>query len=251
MTPVRGQPRARPLAPERALPPARGGPDLPAGAAVPLTPSRRPADCQFSTESHGRRQHAEQVRRLTVCAILSASTMVLASHDGVGCSAPDLYLACGCLRVLRLHYHDALSIDRIGALLGVHRATAARWIRAASDAVRDETRRLLHTRLGPSAAEIDSLDSLAGARPEPAPPEPVPPAPVAVARPGEPPIRAGRPTPNPPTGGASRRLRYGMLRVAHPRVAMARDDGNSFDRLAPCSHGVRGKLSPWSRRLDR
>ena len=64
------------------------------------------------------------------------------------------------LRVLRLHYHDGLSIDRIGALLGVHRATAARWIRAASDAVRDETRRLLHARLGLSAAELDSLAGL-------------------------------------------------------------------------------------------
>jgi RNA polymerase sigma-70 factor (ECF subfamily) len=64
------------------------------------------------------------------------------------------------LRVLRLHYHDGLSIDRIGALLGVHRATAARWIRATSDAVRDETRRLLHARLGLSAAELDSLAGL-------------------------------------------------------------------------------------------
>jgi RNA polymerase sigma-70 factor (ECF subfamily) len=64
------------------------------------------------------------------------------------------------LRVLRLHYHDGLSIDRIGALLGVHRATAARWIRAASDAVRDETRRLLHDRLGLSTAELDSLAGL-------------------------------------------------------------------------------------------
>ncbi|HEX3763175.1 MAG TPA: sigma factor-like helix-turn-helix DNA-binding protein [Kofleriaceae bacterium] len=64
------------------------------------------------------------------------------------------------LRILRLHYTDGLSIDRIGALLGVHRATAARWIRAASEAVRDETRRLLHARLGLSAAELDSLAGL-------------------------------------------------------------------------------------------
>jgi RNA polymerase sigma-70 factor (ECF subfamily) len=64
------------------------------------------------------------------------------------------------LRVLRLHFTDELSIDRIGALLGVHRATAARWIRAAADAVRDETRRLLHTRLGLSSRELDSLGGL-------------------------------------------------------------------------------------------
>jgi RNA polymerase sigma-70 factor (ECF subfamily) len=66
------------------------------------------------------------------------------------------------LRVLRLHYHDELSIDHIGAraLLGVHRATAARRIRAASEAVRDETRHLLHARLGLSSAELDSLAGL-------------------------------------------------------------------------------------------
>ena len=63
-------------------------------------------------------------------------------------------------KVLRLHFTDGLSIDRIGALLGVHRATAARWIRAASDAVRAETRRLLHERLKLSAGEIDSLAGL-------------------------------------------------------------------------------------------
>jgi len=64
------------------------------------------------------------------------------------------------LKILRLHYTDGLSIDRIGALLNVHRATAARWIRAASDAVRDETRRRLHERLRLSAGELDSLARL-------------------------------------------------------------------------------------------
>jgi RNA polymerase sigma-70 factor (ECF subfamily) len=63
-------------------------------------------------------------------------------------------------RVLRLHYQDGLSIDRIHVLLGVHRATAARWIRAAATAVRDETHRLLHARLGLSSAELDSLAGL-------------------------------------------------------------------------------------------
>lgn len=61
------------------------------------------------------------------------------------------------LRILRLHYTDGLSIDRIAALLGVHRATAARRIHAAADAVRDETRRLLHARLRLSTGELDSL----------------------------------------------------------------------------------------------
>lgn len=64
------------------------------------------------------------------------------------------------LRVLRFHYVDGLSIDRIGALLGMHRATAARRIRAACDAVRDQTRQLLHQRLRLSASELDSLAGL-------------------------------------------------------------------------------------------
>jgi RNA polymerase sigma-70 factor (ECF subfamily) len=64
------------------------------------------------------------------------------------------------LKVLRLHYTDRLSIDSIAALLHVHRATAARWIRAAADTVRTETRRLLHERLRLSAGELDSLAGL-------------------------------------------------------------------------------------------
>ncbi len=64
------------------------------------------------------------------------------------------------LSILRFHYIDGLSIDRLGALLQVHRATAARWIRAAADAVRIEVRRLLYERLGLSAGAIDSLAGL-------------------------------------------------------------------------------------------
>ena len=64
------------------------------------------------------------------------------------------------LSVLRLHYTDGLSIDRIAALLNMHRATAARRIRAASDTVRAETRRLLHARLRLSSGELDSLAGL-------------------------------------------------------------------------------------------
>src|SRR5439155_17675697 len=33
--------------------------------------------------------------------------------------------------LLKYHYVDGLAIDRIGALYGVHRATAARWLGAA------------------------------------------------------------------------------------------------------------------------
>ena len=68
------------------------------------------------------------------------------------------------MNILRLHYIDGLSIDRIGALLQVHRATAARWIEAAREAVRSETRRLLHARLGLKPAELDSLAGLVQSR---------------------------------------------------------------------------------------
>jgi RNA polymerase sigma-70 factor (ECF subfamily) len=64
------------------------------------------------------------------------------------------------MREQRRQRGAGLGIDRIGALLNVHRATAARWIRAASDAVRGETRRLLHERLGLKASELDSLAGL-------------------------------------------------------------------------------------------
>jgi RNA polymerase sigma-70 factor (ECF subfamily) len=64
------------------------------------------------------------------------------------------------LSVLRMHYTEGLSIDRIAALLSVHRATAARRIRAAADAVRAETRRLLHARLQLRSGELDSLAGL-------------------------------------------------------------------------------------------
>lgn len=64
------------------------------------------------------------------------------------------------MTVLRLHYMDGLSIDRIGAIMQVHRATAARWIKTAEEAVRAGTRRLLRVRLGSSDSELDGLIAL-------------------------------------------------------------------------------------------
>jgi RNA polymerase sigma-70 factor, ECF subfamily len=59
--------------------------------------------------------------------------------------------------VLRLRHVDGLSIDEIGALYHVHRATAARWIAAARDAVLTGTRVALAERIPGTPSEIESL----------------------------------------------------------------------------------------------
>ncbi|MDY7231775.1 sigma factor-like helix-turn-helix DNA-binding protein [Hyalangium rubrum] len=59
--------------------------------------------------------------------------------------------------VLRLKYLDGLSIDQLGALYGVHRATAARWALAAQEALLEETRRLLTERLRLTHSQLDSV----------------------------------------------------------------------------------------------
>lgn len=58
---------------------------------------------------------------------------------------------------LRLKYLDGLSIDQLGALYGVHRATTARWVVAAQQALLDETRRLLTERLRLTGSQLDSV----------------------------------------------------------------------------------------------
>lgn len=59
--------------------------------------------------------------------------------------------------VLRLKYLDGLSIDQLGALYGVHRATAARWALSAQEALLAETRRLLTERLRLTHSQLDSV----------------------------------------------------------------------------------------------
>jgi RNA polymerase sigma-70 factor (ECF subfamily) len=49
--------------------------------------------------------------------------------------------------LLRQHVIDGVGIDRLAALHGVHRATAARWVQAARDAVVEGTQRELARRL--------------------------------------------------------------------------------------------------------
>lgn len=58
---------------------------------------------------------------------------------------------------LRLAFIDGLSVDELGSLFGVHRATAARRVQAARTAVFDETRRLLQERLALAPADFDSV----------------------------------------------------------------------------------------------
>jgi RNA polymerase sigma-70 factor, ECF subfamily len=62
--------------------------------------------------------------------------------------------------VLRMSFVDALSIDEIGAVYAVHRATAARWITRACDQVFERTRELLIERLALSSTELDRMTAL-------------------------------------------------------------------------------------------
>ena len=61
---------------------------------------------------------------------------------------------------LRMSFVDALSIDEIGAVYAVHRATAARWIQRACDEVFAATRTLLADRLALSGTELDRMTAL-------------------------------------------------------------------------------------------
>ena len=61
---------------------------------------------------------------------------------------------------LRMSFVDGLSIDEIGAVYGVHRATSARWIQRACDQVLELTRAHLASRLALSATELDRMTAL-------------------------------------------------------------------------------------------
>jgi RNA polymerase sigma-70 factor (ECF subfamily) len=62
--------------------------------------------------------------------------------------------------VLRMSFVEALSIDEIGAVYAVHRATAARWIRSACDLVFDATRAQLADRLRLTSTELDRVTAM-------------------------------------------------------------------------------------------
>jgi RNA polymerase sigma-70 factor (ECF subfamily) len=59
--------------------------------------------------------------------------------------------------VLRHHYIDGLSMERIGSMYGVHRMTVQRWMDAARNLLESETKRALAVRLGVASAELESI----------------------------------------------------------------------------------------------
>jgi RNA polymerase sigma-70 factor (ECF subfamily) len=59
--------------------------------------------------------------------------------------------------LLKLHYLDGLTLDQLARTRGVHRATAARWLAAAREALLGATRASLCARLRLSEREFDSL----------------------------------------------------------------------------------------------
>lgn len=62
--------------------------------------------------------------------------------------------------VLAMHFTEGLSIDEIGAVYAVHRATAARWVQRAKDELHAATRGLLTERLGLTPSEIERVGAL-------------------------------------------------------------------------------------------
>jgi RNA polymerase sigma-70 factor (ECF subfamily) len=66
--------------------------------------------------------------------------------------------------LLRLHFVDGLNVDKLGAMHKVHRATAARWVAAARDALLAGVRARLRERLRLRGSELDSLLALVRSR---------------------------------------------------------------------------------------
>jgi RNA polymerase sigma-70 factor (ECF subfamily) len=62
--------------------------------------------------------------------------------------------------LLRLHYVESLSVEAVGALHGVHRATATRWLATSRQLLVDDLRRRLAESLRLSRHEVDSLVKL-------------------------------------------------------------------------------------------
>jgi RNA polymerase sigma-70 factor (ECF subfamily) len=58
---------------------------------------------------------------------------------------------------LRLHYLDGLTLEQVGRLLGMSKASVSRWLKDARTAILDEARRDLKSSLGVDSAEVDSL----------------------------------------------------------------------------------------------
>lgn len=83
-----------------------------------------------------------------------AAAFSVALHDAVQSLEPRMR------SVLKMSYVDGLTIDEIGTIYVVHRATAARWIQRACDEVFERTRALLAERLSLSSTELDRMNAL-------------------------------------------------------------------------------------------
>lgn len=62
--------------------------------------------------------------------------------------------------LLRLQFLEGRTVDAIGEIYGVHRATAARWVAGAREALLDRTRQKLAARLGLPVSQLDSIVDL-------------------------------------------------------------------------------------------
>lgn len=59
--------------------------------------------------------------------------------------------------LLRLHHLDGLTVDDLARMYTIHRATAARWVAAAREAVFEDTRARLQQRIGLDDSEVVSV----------------------------------------------------------------------------------------------
>jgi RNA polymerase sigma-70 factor, ECF subfamily len=59
--------------------------------------------------------------------------------------------------LLRQHHLDELSLEEMGALYSVHRATTARWLAEARVALLENTRKEVSVRMGIGTQEVDSI----------------------------------------------------------------------------------------------
>ncbi|MHB8876199.1 MAG: sigma factor-like helix-turn-helix DNA-binding protein [Myxococcaceae bacterium] len=66
--------------------------------------------------------------------------------------------------VMRHHFIDGMSIDQIGDLYQVHRATAARWLSRAREQVLDGTRKEIQARLKLDSSDLRRVMHLIGSR---------------------------------------------------------------------------------------
>lgn len=93
---------------------------------------------------------------LTMLALRSREEMAAAVKAAIAALDPRNRL------LLRQHYLDGLSIDRLAALHGIHRATAARRLASVRDELATAVRDRLMSRLGVGGGTLDSIVRLVG-----------------------------------------------------------------------------------------